>query len=527
MSTQVSNRKKGRFEKFIDWVEVVGNKIPHPFWMFIGLSFIILFLSYALAKGGVSIAYITASRNAADVPTETTISAINLLSREQLTVLFSDFVSNYTGFAPLGLVMVMMLGIGLLDKSGMLESLMRVTILGAPVTVVTAAIALAGVNANLASDAGIVVVATLGGAIFKAIGRKPWVGVIAGYAAANGGFGANMLIAGTDALLAGITGSVSQGIEAPIHPLMNWFYMFAASFFIIGATVFVTERFTAKRLNDTFKFKSKNKDDKILNEETVSPLEKKALKRAGIVFLIFIFVILALTLPADAFFRNSNGKILPKSPLMSSIIFLLFLMFFSVGIAYGKVAGSIKNMNDIPKMMSQGVADALGFIVVALPASVFIHLLYASKITTMLAVAGGKFLQNIQFTGFPLMVVFIIITALINIFVTSGSAKWLILAPIFVPMFSQIGWSPALTQIAYRIADSCTNILSPIGYYLPVIIGILETYRSEEDEDVGIGTVLSLSLPYSIAYFVVLVFLLFIWVVFKLPLGPGVEMFLN
>lgn len=526
MSDQVmgNERKKGRFEKFVDWVEVVGNKIPHPFWMFIGLSLIILALSFILSKLGVSITYITGSKAAAESPVEATISVVNLMSREQLQILFSNFVSNYTGFAPLGLVLVMMLGIGLLDKSGMLDALMRITILNAPVALVTAAIALAGVNANLASDAGIVVVATLGGAIFKAIGRKPWVGVIAGYAAANGGFSANMFIAGTDALLAGVTESVSKGINAPVHPLMNWFFMFAASFVIVIATVFVTEKFTAKRLNDTIKVKSKNKNEL---KEATSPLEKKALRRAGIAFIVFVVIVSILTIPSNGFFRNADGTLLPKSPLMKSIIFLLFVMFFSMGITYGKTVGSIKSLNDVPKMMGQGVADALSFIVVALPASVFIHLLYSSQITTMLAVVGGKFLQNFNFTGFPLMVVFIVIAGFINIFVTSGTAKWLILAPIFVPMFAKIGWSPALTQIAYRIADSCTNILSPIGYYLPVIIGILQTYKSKEDEEVGIGTVLSLSVPYTIAYFISLVALLLIWVIFKLPLGPGVDLFIR
>ena len=400
---------------------------------------------------------------------------------------------------------------------------MRVAVLGAPAAAVTAAIAFAGVNANLASDAGIVVVATLGGAMFKALGRNAWLGVITGYAAANGGFGANMFIAGTDALLAGITESVSKGIDAPVHPLMNWYFMLAASIFIIVATVIVTEKFTSKRLSGD----GTTADAADLEEHKLDDKEKKGLKMAGIAALVFIVALVAVIMPQSSIFRAEDGSILPDSPFLDSIIAILFLFFCVVGLTYGKVSGSIESLDDVPDLMREGLSGALGFIVVALPASVFIHLLYSSRITTLIGVYGGKLLQSFNLNGFPLLIVFIIFSALVNIFVTSGSAKWLILAPVFVPMFSMIGWSPALTQIAYRVSDSATNIISPIGYYLPVIMGLLETYKPKDSEhDVGIGTVISLCLPYSIAYFIVLVFVLFIWFIFQIPLGPGVPMFM-
>ncbi|MFW6036090.1 MAG: AbgT family transporter [Halothermotrichaceae bacterium] len=517
MSENTSDQK---FTGFINKIEVIGNKLPHPFWLFVSLSLIILFLSFFLARAGVSVSYLDA-----ETAEKTTVTVNNLLDSEVIKELLSDFTSIYTGFAPLGIVMVMMLGIGVLEQSGMLSAGLKAAIIGAPAAVVTAAIAFAGVNANLASDAGIVVVATLGGAIFKAMGRKPWLGVITGYAAANGGFGANMFIAGTDALLAGITESASANIDAPVHPLMNWYFMIFASIFIIIATVIVTEKFTRKRLGD--KGVTSNSDSSELEEHTLDEKEKKALKISGIVAVLFIAVLILLILPQNSIFRADDGSLLPNSPLLDSIVSILFLFFCVVGFTYGKISGSIKDADDIPDLMKEGLSNSLSFIVVALPASIFVHLLYASELTTIIGAYGGQLLQSFNLEGVPLLIVFILLSSVINIFVTSGSAKWLILAPVFVPMFSQIGWSPALTQISYRVADSATNIISPIGYYLPVIMGLLETYKSDDnDQEVGIGTVISYCLPYSIAYFVVLVLLLMLWFVFKLPLGPGVSMFL-
>jgi aminobenzoyl-glutamate transport protein len=437
---------------------------------------------------------------------------------------FQGFVSTYSGFAALGLVLIMMIGIGLLEQTGMLSSLMRATILGAPEAYIIAVIAFVGVNANLASDAGVVVVPAVAGAIFKSLGRNPWIGVIAGYCAANGGFGANMLIAGTDALLAGITESVTKGlgIDAPVHPLMNWYFMFTASVIIIVATVIVTRFFTEKYLGDD----KTQIDSSLIEKHKLTEDERKGLRASGIAALVFIGIVLLLTVPKDALFRAADGSILPRSPLLSSVVSILFLFFFTVGMAYGKASGTIKTMKDVPQFMQKGVAGALSFIVIALPASLFIDLLSKSNITVVVGVHAGNFLKEMNIQGFPLLLAFILISITMNIFITSGSAKWLILSPLFIPLFSILGYSPALTQIAYRIGDSCTNIISPVDYYVPVIMGLLETYKTDANREVGIGTVISLCLPYSIAYFIGFVILLFVWFTLRLPLGPGVPSFM-
>lgn len=524
MDKVIIEKKNSRFDKFIDGVERVGNKLPHPFWLFVSLSIIVMVLSSIMAKAGIEVTYLKASKIATDVPTEVTVGVNNLLSKENIQSLFTNFTGIYSGFAPLGLVMIMMLGVGMLEQTGMLSALIRKTILGAPASMLIFIIAVVGVNANLASDAGVIIVPAVAGAVFKSLGINPWIGVISGYVAANGGFSANIFIAGTDALLAGITESVTKGLEidAPVHPMMNYYFMVASCLVIVGATILVTKYYIGKKLGGT----EITLDESQLEEHKVTEEEKKGLKYAGIAAIIFVLVILVLTLPKDALFRNADGGLLPKSPLLSSIVSILFFFFFALAMAYGKGSGSIKTMNDVPKYMREGVANALGFMVIALPASIFINLFSASKISTIIGVWGGEALKSLSFSGYPLLVAFVLICTIMNLFITSGSAKWLIISPVFVPMFSMLGFSPALTQATYRIADTCTNIISPIDYYVPVIMGLLATYNTDPDREVGLGTVISLCLPYSIAYMIGLLALLFIWYILGINLGPGVPMFM-
>jgi aminobenzoyl-glutamate transport protein len=517
-------RKKSVFDRFIDGVERAGNKLPHPFWLFVSLTVIVMVLSFVMSKAGVEVTYLQASKVATDAPQEVTVTVNNLLSKENIQNLFTNFTGIYSGFAPLGLVMIMMLGVGMLEQTGMLSSLIRKTILGAPASMLILIIALVGVNANLASDAGVIIVPAVAGAVFKSLGIHPWIGVISGYVAANGGFSANIFIAGTDALLSGITASVTSGlgIDAPVHPMMNYYFMATSSIIIVGATVLVTKYYTTKKVGQS----GITLDHSQLEEHKVTAEELKGLKYAGIAALAYIALILALTIPEGALFRNADGGLLPKSPLLSSIVSILFFFFFTLAMAYGKGSGSISSMDDVPKYMKEGVSNALGFMVIALPASIFISLFSASKISTVIGFWGGELLKSLSFSGYPLLVAFIFICTLMNLFITSGSAKWLIISPVFVPMFSMIGFSPALTQAAYRIADTCTNIISPIDYYVPVIMGLLAMYNTDSERKVGLGTVISLCMPYSIAYMIGLLALLFIWYTLGLPLGPGVPLFM-
>lgn len=513
-------RKVGGFEKFIKWIEIIGNKLPHPFWLFVYLSIITVVLSFFLSKAGVSVTYMAAGRGD-EAAKEATVMAINLMSYDAMRAFFANFVKTYVNFAPLGLIMVMTLGIGLLEQSGLISAFMRKTILGAPSWAVSATLAVVGINANLASDAGIIFTPAIGGAVFKALGRNPWVGVITGFAAGCGGFTANFFVAGTDALLAGITESVvkGMGINAPTHPLINWYFLVVATLVLTAATTLITEKFTARVLGDTAGPLSAEN----IAEHSVTADENRGLRCAAITAVIFLIALVALTLPEGSFFRNpKTGGIVPSSPLLSGIIAILFFFFFFTGISYGVGAKVIKKMDDVPKLMQKGLAGGLSFFVVVLPASMFVQLFADSNLTTILAVKGADALTAMHLGGIPLLIMFILLCTFVNLFMISGSAKWLILAPIFVPMFSVVGFSPALTQMAYRIGDSSTNIISPLSYYMPVIIGLMEQYRPEGNtQDVGIGTVISLAMPYSMAYLLCFTVQLIIWYALNLPLGPG------
>ncbi|MDR1740431.1 MAG: AbgT family transporter [Synergistaceae bacterium] len=520
MSETASTEKKGALYWFIRGVEIVGNKLPHPFWLFVLLALIVLFCS-AWFKG-TSVSYMVSSGGAA--PKETTVAVANLLTYDAMRSFFASFVKTYVNFAPLGLVLTMMLGIGLVEQTGMISALMRKTILGAPNYLITAVVAIVGINANIASDAGIVFTPVVAAAVFKALGRNPWVGIAVGYSAAQGGFTANLFIAGTDALLSGITKSAAEGVPAipidtPINPLINWYFMIVATVLLTFVTVWVTEKYTVKFLGDTDGLK----DEAAMREHAVTPAENRGLYCALAALILYIALITYLTVPEGSFFRNpKDGSLVPSSPLLSCVMPILFFLFFFVGIAYGYGAGVIKRGEDIPKLMAKGIGGSISFIVVVLPASMFIELFRVSRFDVVLSVSGADWLKTAQVPNVVLIVAFILLVTCINLFMSSGSAKWLILAPIFVPMFAQLGFSPALTQAIYRVGDSCTNNISPLSYYVPVIIGLLEQYKPEGyNERIGIGSMISMMMPYSIFYLISFTIFLVIWYLIGLPLGPG------
>ena len=517
-------KKRSLFDRFISGVEFVGNKLPHPFWIFVILIGVLAVISWILSLAEVSVTYTAAARSAGDAPKEVTETVKNLMSLDVLKDYLVNFTKNYSGFWPMGLVMSMMVAIGVAEHSGLIMALMRRAILGAPMVMITAIIAIVGINSNLASDAGVVFTPAIAAAMFKALGLNPWVGIITGYAAANGGFTANFFIAGTDALLSGITGSVTSAahIDAPVHPLMNWYFMMAATVVITVATVIVTKYFLIPHLGGN----KGELDREEISKHALTEDEMRGLRWSRNTTIAFFLLLIVAVIPESSFLRNPDGTLLPRSPLIGSIVGLLFFFFVFVGISYGYGAKTIRSSADIPAMMQKGLASALSFLVVALPAAIFISLFNESKLATVLAVKGADVLMGADLTGIPLFILFILIAAFVNLFITAGSAKWLIMAPIFVPMLAMMGFSPAMTQVMYRIGDSCTNIISPIDYYVPVIIGLLEAYRTDPDRKVGIGTLISLSFPFSLAYMIGLFALLMLWYTLQLPLGPGVSMFM-
>ncbi|MFH2010735.1 MAG: AbgT family transporter [bacterium] len=504
----------------IHFVARMGNKLPHPFMLFSMLAGLVLVLSAVLSALDVSATYVAAVRGSGHPPVEATVYARNLLSTESLRGFLENLVKIYIQFPPLGIAMVMILGVGLIEQTGLMSALMRKTILKAPPYMATVLLAFVGVNANLASGAGVIFTPILGGAVFKAVGRNPWMGVVVGYAAASGGYAANLMVAGTDALLAGITASAIQGtaVRAPVHPLMNWYFMIVATFLVSGVIAAVAERYLGRILDEG----EGAVDRSVLAEHLVTPEESRGLRFAGVAALVWVGLLIAALAPANGVLRSASGTIVPESPLTRGLVGILFLIFFSIGIAYGIGSGKITSQRDVPRMMEGGLRGTLAFLTVALPAALFIHFFDESRLSLILAAKGAAILKDLDLGGVPLLVLFVLLVSAMNLFLPSGSVKWLVLSPIFIPMFASVDLSPAMTQLTFRVGDSVTNNISPFKSYLPVIIGLLEQYRSREDREVGIGTVIALQLPFSIALAVSLTLLLVVWYLLGLPLGPGV-----
>lgn len=494
---------------FLGWVERVGNKIPHPFMLFLFLLIIVAIASAILNAMGAS---------GVNPSTGEPIVINSIFSGEGITYALTNMVSNFTGFAPLGLILTMTLGLGLAEDVGFMGAFMKSTILGAPNWAVTFMVFFIGICGNIASDAAIVIIPPLAGIIFLYLGRHPLAGIAAGYAGTTAGFTANILPAGTDALLQGITNEATAITNGPtIELTANWYFMFVSTFLIAILGTIVNNKIIEPRLGKY------HGTAELKGTAEVTPEEKSALRKSGIAALVYVLFIAILAFPANSFFRNpETGSLLVRSTLMSSLIPLLLGLFLVVGITYGKSIGVIKTSSDVPKLMTKAITGMSAFIVLAFIIGQFIGWFNWTNLGLLISVNLADIISNAGFVGIPLFVSFILVCTTVNIFIGSGSAKWSLLAPIFVPMFNLLGYHPGWTQLLYRIGDSCTNVISPLFNYLPIILAFMQEY----DEDAGIGTLISLMLPYSLIFLLVWTIFAMIWFFLGLPLGPGTPIFI-
>jgi len=521
-----SENKNSFFTKSIQRVERVGNYLPHPFFLFLILIVLIFILSFILSHTGLQTTHSTVNPATNEQITKQ-IAVINLFNKDIIQSMMSDFVNTFIYFAPVGLVIIMIIGVGLAEQTGFFSAMIRLIIKKTPRSLITFILAIISICANIASDAGIVIAPAIGAAIFLALGRHPIAGVCTGYVAAYGGFSANLFVAGTDVVLAGITESAIKflNIDVPIHPLMNWYVMMGSTIVLAAVVTFVTERIIIPFLGEydpPEEYKLKNTHESLVLE----PSEKRGLVFSFLAALFFVVLMLTMIIPENGLLRNDQGGLLPKSPLISGIIFILFTFFFLTGISFGFGSKSIKSFHEIPHMMAKGLSGVAGFLVVCIPAALFIDLFHKSNLTTIIAIEGANLFRLINIGMIPTLLLFALLCAVLNIFITSGITKWVILAPIFVPLFYHLGISPAITQMSFRIGDSTTNIISPISAYLPMLLGLLEKYRNKNQE-IGIGSALSLMLPYSSLLLIIWIIFLGLWLLFGLDPGPGVSIFVE
>jgi len=508
--TKEKSERKSLFYRFLDWVERAGNKLPDPFMLFVILAAAVIVLSFFLAKLNVQIKH----------PTKDQMVAVkSLLSGEGLTYMFVNLTKNFVGFAPLGLVLTMMLGIGLAEQVGLMNAFMKRFIIGAPKQLLVAAIILIGICGNIASDAAIIIIPPLAGAIFYGAKRNPLVGIAIGYAATCAGFTANLIIVGTDALLAGITQEAAKIIDPAItvNPAINYFFMIVSTLFLTVAGVWVA-RGLEKRMG-TYTPKAGFSVQETTMD--VTDEEKKGLRGVGIATLVYWAIVIAVLIPKNSPFRNPKGGLVP-SPFLSGIVAFIFCWFVTIGIVYGKKVRKIKSGADVAKHMGAAMKDMSSYIVLVFIIAQFTSYFNWTNIGLVLAVSLGNLLKAWNFTGIPMVLLVILFTAFINLFIGSGSAKWALLAPVFVPMFMMVGYSPAFAQVAYRIGDSTTNSITPLFPYFPILLGFLRRY----DEDAGIGTVMAMTLPFTLVFGLVWIVQIIVYMIFKLPLGPGAGIFL-
>jgi len=499
----MTNKKPSFLTRFLDIVERVGNKLPDPVTLFFILIIFVLFGSWFASLAGVS---------AIHPGTKAAIDAVNLFSKENVIRIFTQMPATFTGFAPLGMVLVVMLGIGVADKTGMISAALKTFVLKVPKGLLTVSLVFAGVMSSMTVDAGYVVLIPLGAVIFMSAGRHPLAGLAATFAGVSGGFSANLIVTSLDPLLASFTEPAAQLLDTTysVNAAANLYLMILmVPIYMLGGW-YVTDKIVEPRLGA---YKGDVVDDSI--NRPIEPIERKGLFWAGISILITGFLIALLVVPQDAILRDPNAA-LTITPFLNSIVALMMFIFLIPGIVYGIVTKKIKSDKTVAEMMADSMSGLGSYIVLAFAAAHFVAFFNWSNLGVITAINGAQFLSDIGFSGIPLILSFLVFTGLINLFIGSASAKWALMAPIFVPMLMLMGLSPELTQATYRLGDSFTNIITPLMAYFPLIIIFAQKYQ----KDMGIGTLISIMLPYSIAFLIMSIIVLVVWILTGLPLGP-------
>lgn len=497
-------KKKGLINIFLNGVERAGNALPHPATLFGMFALLVLILSAVFAYFDISAIHPGNGK---------VYEVVNLLSKDGVHLILTKMVVNFTKFAPLGIVIVAMLGIGLAENSGLISVVIRSMVLYSPERILTFIIVFAGIMSNLASSVGYVLLVPLAGTIFMAIGRNPIAGMAAGFAGVSGGFSANLVLGTIDPLLSGLSEEAAHLVDKTysVNPTSNYFFMVVSTFLIAGLGTWITEKIIIPRLGPY-------KNDDIEKEEIhrLTKVEKKALFKSFMVFFGFVVLILIGLIPENGILRGDNGELL-KSPLLKGVVAVLFLVAGLMGLIYGFATGKYSNDADVMKGMAESMKSLAGYLVLVFFAAQFVEYFNWSNLGIILAINGASFIQSLELGLIPLVILFVCFTGLINLVMGSASAKWALMAPIFVPMFMFLGYSPELTQVVYRVGDSVTNIISPMMSFFALIIVYFQKY----DKNAGIGTIVSTMLPYSIIFFIGWVLMLIIWIYFDLPLGPG------
>ncbi len=500
-----SESKKGFLGSFLKWVEVAGNKLPDPTSIFIITTLFFMALSVFLAHNGTSVVHPL---------TQKEVFVVNMLSAVELQKLLANAVKNFAYFPPLGLILVVIIGSGVADKSGLMKAAIKRGMAKASKKLVVPMIFAMAIVSHLAADVGVIVLPPLAAMIFLTLGRHPLVGLYCAFGAWAAAFSATFFVGMTDIIAASFTIPAAQLIKPDYNqtPAMNYYFLVASSVVLMIVATFVTEKIIEPRLGVYT-------GDKTVEESKDEQKEAKGLKWAGISLLIVVGIIVSLCIGDKPFLGDvETGSLLSsKSYLMQGMVIFVTIIFLVPSVVFGAITGSIKSDKDVARMAGEGMSEMGGYIVLIFFAAQFLTVFNNSNVGVVMSVKGAEFLKGIGFTGFPLFVFFILLCAFTTLFIGSSSAKWAIFAPIFVPMFLLLGYDPAFTQAAFRIGASISSPITPLFPYFPVLLIFARKYQ----KDIGVGNIISNMIPYSISFFIAWVLVFAIFMIFDLPLGPG------
>jgi len=518
------------------WVERSGNKLPDPVFIFFYLIAILIVVSLLAWLLGWSAVHPTARDEATGAAT--IIAAESLVSAENIRRLWVEMPATFTHFHPLGYVLVVMLGAGVAERSGLFGSAMKAGVRNAPKFLLTPIVALVAMMGNLAADAAYVVLIPLAGVIYAAAGRHPIAGIAAAFAGVSGGFSANLLPGQLDALLFGITEAAAEAIvpswDANIAG--NWFFIMAMTFVFLPVIWYVTDRIVEPRLGTYIPEgeaavaaggapAAGGEADDSSEPDPDAPLaapQRRGLKYAGLAVLAVVALWLFFTLgPGTPLIDEEAGPEGRLTPFYQSLVAGFFILFLAAGWAYGKGAGTIGDHRDLVRMMSQSMADLAYYLVLAFAAAHFVAMFNWSNLGLISAVHGAHGLERLALPTPLLLGMIVLFAAALNLFVGSASAKWALLAPVLVPMLMLLGISPETTTAAYRVGDSATNIITPLMVYFPLILIFCQRWQ----KDFGLGSLAAMMLPYSMWLLAVGTALIMAWVALDVPLGPDAPVY--
>jgi aminobenzoyl-glutamate transport protein len=516
MSTTAVVAPKTVMQRFLDGVERVGNMVPHPVVIFLILIGIVIALSAVLSLFGAAVRFERINPETHEIETATT-AIRSLMTSDGIRFMYASLIPNFMSFTAVGLMIVAMIGAGVAEESGLVTALIRKLVIVSPAWALTYILSFVGILSSIAADAGYLVLIPLAGVAYLAVGRNPLAGLALGFAAVAGAFTVNMLIKPLDAVLVEFTNDAARLVD-PARSLgltSNLWFSIVSVLVLTAIVAFITDRMIAPRLG-TYNPALAAEGTTTSQGATLSEMESRGLRFAGLALLGLLAVFLLLTVPSGAPLRNPDtGELIGNSPFMNGLIALIMLMFLVTGWAYGVGAGTLRTLTEVIRAIEKSIKNMGGTIFLFFVLSQFVAYFTYTNMGTVMALSLSGALQAANIGALPLLLGFIVVVAIIDLLLTGAIAKWAIFAPVFVPLLMKLGVEPEAVLAAYRIGDSPMNAITPLNAYFALVVGFAQRY----DRSAGVGTIVSLMLPYVVWMFVLWTALFALWKMLGLPWG--------